>query len=219
NSEPFFNRNRFTSTANPLPSSWSKSWPYAIPAIATSTNPSLTSAAEIPFSRPNLFSFLGNNAGSNAEKSFATLFKALPDPSALFSVDKWIHSFKHTGDNYGDGITETTNDPHLKAVEKQKIDLFGVRSGGAGESTEEEPTSTKTIESTDTPDAGDNLLDSLLHGRFGEIDWIGSLLGTKQAPSKDEGNAIAQIFKSGLFGPADDSIPRNIASHHIDASK
>ncbi|VDK18857.1 unnamed protein product [Anisakis simplex] len=55
-------------------------------------------------------------------------------------------------------------------------------------------------------DPGDNLLGSILNGHFGEIDWIGSLLGTKQTPSQEEGNAMAQLFKGGFFGPADDSV-------------
>jgi hypothetical protein len=38
-------------------------------------------------------------------------------------------------------------------------------------------------------------------GRLGQIDWIGSLLGTKDQFGAQEGNALAQLFQgSGLFG-------------------
>ncbi|MFH4983018.1 hypothetical protein AB6A40_009727 [Gnathostoma spinigerum] len=53
-------------------------------------------------------------------------------------------------------------------------------------------------------DPSDNLIGSLLNGRFGEIDWLGSFLGTKQNPTGEEGNAFAQIFRGGIFGSADD---------------
>lgn len=65
-------------------------------------------------------------------------------------------------------------------------------------------TSTSVPPVTESPltDDGSNLLDSLLHGRLDKVDWFGSLLGTSQLPSTEEGNAVAQIFQGGIFGPA-----------------
>uniref|UniRef100_A0A915PVF5 Peroxin-14 n=1 Tax=Setaria digitata TaxID=48799 RepID=A0A915PVF5_9BILA len=69
-------------------------------------------------------------------------------------------------------------------------------------------TTTTTVTSTgkttrkSLTDDGSNLLESLLNGRLDKIDWFGSLLGINQLPTKEEGNAIAQILQGGLFGPA-----------------
>uniref|UniRef100_A0A0R3RNQ8 Uncharacterized protein n=1 Tax=Elaeophora elaphi TaxID=1147741 RepID=A0A0R3RNQ8_9BILA len=54
---------------------------------------------------------------------------------------------------------------------------------------------------TSAVDDGSNLLGSLLKGRLDKVDWFGSLFGY-ELPTKEEGSAVAQIFKGGIFGPA-----------------
>ncbi|VDM43452.1 unnamed protein product [Toxocara canis] len=210
NSEPFFSRPIIVPITAPLPSIWSRSWPRA---IIMSTVPPTTASVEPAVAKSSLLSVLGGGAENAPEKSLASLMKSLPDPSVLLSVEKLFSSFKKSG---GDGEVEAARTPdgsQLKTV-TPSIEFFETKSknGSRGEkaSTEVElgTTGSMTPQPLNKSDAGDNLLGSLLQGRLGEIDWIESFFGTKQTPSKEEGNAIAQIFKGGFFGPANDDVRR-----------
>ncbi|KHN87646.1 hypothetical protein Tcan_06363 [Toxocara canis] len=228
NSEPFFSRPIIVPITAPLPSIWSRSWPRA---IIMSTVPPTTASVEPAVAKSSLLSVLGGGAENAPEKSLASLMKSLPDPSVLLSVEKLFSSFKKSG---GDGEVEAARTPdgsQLKTV-TPSIEFFETKSknGSRGEkastevelgvgsllgrgevggiSNEKVTTGSMTPQPLNKSDAGDNLLGSLLQGRLGEIDWIESFFGTKQTPSKEEGNAIAQIFKGGFFGPANDDVRR-----------
>lgn len=61
-------------------------------------------------------------------------------------------------------------------------------------------TMTTTTTTTSPSIDGSNLVGSLLNGHLDKVDWFGSLLGFNQLPTKEEGSALAQIFRGGIFG-------------------
>lgn len=55
-----------------------------------------------------------------------------------------------------------------------------------------------------------DLLKAVLNGKLGEINWMSTLLGGDNHETAEDGNALAQLFKGGLFGSAVNDSPMSI---------